>query len=141
MGWNHHLYPVTKLFNHPQRKFCIYSKTVPHFPQPQPLQTTNLLSSSVGFSSVQSLGHVQLFATPWTEAHQGIYHSTYSIWTSLLEVQRAFLVTQRVQNLLAKEAEGNGANKSEPMCPDPQRLKRDLLLKCISIGFRSQLLL
>ena len=103
MGWNHHLYPVTKLFNHPQRKFCVYSKTIPHFPQPQPLQTTNLLSSSVGFSSVQSLGCVQLFATPWTAAHQGIYHSTYSIWTSLLEVQRAFLVTQRVQNLLAMQ--------------------------------------
>ena len=53
-----------------------------------------------------------------------------------MEVQRS-----HIQFLLAKEAEGNGANKSEPMCPDPQRLKRDLLLKCISIGFRSQLLL
>ena len=90
MGWNHHLYSVTKLFNHPQRKFCVYSKTIPHFPQPQPLQTTNLLSSSVGFSSVQSLGCVQLFATPWTAAHQGIYHSTYSIWTSLLGSPKGF---------------------------------------------------
>ena len=55
-----------------------------------------------------------------------------------MEVQRS-----HIQFLLAKEAEGNGANiwEESTMCPDPQRLKPDLLLKCISIGFRSQLLL
>ena len=94
MGWNHHLYSVTKLFKHPQRKFCIHSKIVPHFPQPQPLQTINLLSSSVGFSLVQSLSCVQLFAAPWTAAQQWIYHSAYSIWTSLLKVHRAFSASE-----------------------------------------------
>ena len=42
----------------PKGNSCIYSKIIPHFPQPQPLQTTNLLSSSVSFSLVQSLSHV-----------------------------------------------------------------------------------
>ena len=37
---------------------------------------------SVQFSSVQSLSHVRLFATPWTEAHQASLSITNS-WTLL----------------------------------------------------------
>ena len=38
--------------------------------------------SSVPFSSVQSLSHVQLFATPWTAAHQAFLSITNS-WNLL----------------------------------------------------------
>ena len=54
----------------------------------QPLQMeptlTLILYHSVQFSSVQSLSHVQLFATPWTAAHQVSLSITKS--QSLLKV-------------------------------------------------------
>ena len=39
------------------------------------------MEPSAQFSSVQSLSHVQLFATPWTAAHQASLSSTNS-WSS-----------------------------------------------------------
>ena len=41
-----------------------------------------ILRLSVRFSSVQSLSHVQLFATPWTAAHQASLSIT-NFWSSL----------------------------------------------------------
>ena len=43
---------------------------LPHLISKQPLQWLEWLYSLCKFSSVQSLGWVQLFVTPWTTAHQ-----------------------------------------------------------------------
>ena len=49
---------------------------------------TVLLSPSVQFSSVQSLRHVQLFATPWIAAHQASLSITnYQSWPKLMSVE------------------------------------------------------
>ena len=51
------------------------------FPSPQTLVTIDfffLLFPSVQFSSVQSLSHVQLFETPWTEARKASLSITNS---------------------------------------------------------------
>ena len=47
-----------------------------------PLFSPDLCPSSVQFSSVQSLSHVRLFATPWIAAHQASLSITNS-WSSL----------------------------------------------------------
>ena len=46
------------------------------------LYSSTLLVVIFCISSVQSLSHVQLFATPWTEAHQASLSITYS-WSLL----------------------------------------------------------
>ena len=46
------------------------------------LYSSTLLVIIFCISSVQSLSHVQLFATPWTEAHQASLSITYS-WSLL----------------------------------------------------------
>ena len=58
----------------------------------QPLMVLQPLSqvSSCQFSSVQSLSHIRLFATPWTAAHQASLSTTNS-W-SLLKLMSVELV-------------------------------------------------
>ena len=52
----------------------------------------NLFQSERKFSSVQSLSHVQLFATPWTAAHQASLSITIS-WSllKLMSIQSVML--------------------------------------------------